>query len=102
MPMSTAVSVTDAAAMQAVSAAMREAATTPSGDAVAGEPATGTVGTSALQWMSRMTYTGSYVLSYGVVYAAVFVAQSLPQENSIMRGFRDGGREATDERRAAD
>jgi hypothetical protein len=35
--------------------------------------------------------------SYGVVYAAVFIAQSLPQENPIMQGFRDGGREAADQ-----
>jgi hypothetical protein len=27
-------------------------------------------------------------------HAAVFIAQSLPQENAVMRGFRDGGREA--------
>jgi hypothetical protein len=32
-----------------------------------------------------------------VVYAAVFIAQSLPQENPIMQGFRDGGREAADQ-----
>jgi hypothetical protein len=31
------------------------------------------------------------VLAYGVVYATVFVARSLPQENPVMRGFRDGG-----------
>ena len=33
---------------------------------------------STLQTMSRMVYTGSYALAYGVVYAVVFVAQSLP------------------------
>jgi hypothetical protein len=44
-----------------------------------------------------MTYTGSYILAYGVVYAAVFIAQSLPQENPVMHGFRDGGRAAMDE-----
>jgi hypothetical protein len=27
----------------------------------------------------------------------VFIAQSLPQENPIMLGFRDGGRAAMDE-----
>ena len=50
-----------------------------------------------IQWLSRMTYSGSYALSYGLVYAAVFIAQSLPQENPIMRGFRDGGREAVEQ-----
>jgi hypothetical protein len=34
---------------------------------------------------------------YGVVYAAVFVAQSLQQENPVMHGFHDGGRAAIDE-----
>jgi hypothetical protein len=44
-----------------------------------------------------MAYTTSYVLAYGVVYAMVYVAQSLPQDNSIMQGFRDGGRAALEE-----
>jgi hypothetical protein len=34
------------------------------------------------------------VLAYGVVYATVFVASSLPQDNPLMRGLRDGGRAA--------
>jgi hypothetical protein len=41
--------------------------------------------------------TGSYVLEYGVVYATVFVAPSLPQEDPVMRGFRDRGRVALDD-----
>ena len=44
-----------------------------------------------------MIYTGSYALAYGVVYAAVFIAQSLPQDNPVMHGFHDGGRAAMDE-----
>ena len=54
-------------------------------------------GATALESISRMAYTGSYVLAYGIVYAAVFVAQSLPQENPVMQGFRDGGKAARDE-----
>ena len=54
-------------------------------------------GYSTLQTMSRMIYTGSYALAYGVVYATVFIAQSLPQENPVMNGFRDGGQAAMDE-----
>jgi hypothetical protein len=50
-----------------------------------------------LQTMSRLIYSGSYALAYGVVYATVFIAQSLPQENPVMHGFRDGGRAAMDE-----
>src|ERR1700736_2797979 len=54
-------------------------------------------GYSALQTMSRMIYTGSYAMAYGVVYATVFIAQLLPQENPVMNGFRDGGQAAMDE-----
>ncbi|MGD0106157.1 MAG: hypothetical protein ABSC06_19270 [Rhodopila sp.] len=43
-----------------------------------------------------MAYTGAYFVAYAVVYPVVFVAQSLPQENAVMKGFRDGGRAATD------
>lgn len=46
---------------------------------------------------SRMIYNGCYALAYGVVYPIVFIAQSLPQENPVMRGFRDGGQAAMDE-----
>jgi hypothetical protein len=88
---------TDEAAMRAVATAMRDAATTAPENSAEGEPSAGGVGFDAMQWLSRMTYTGSYVLSYGVVYAAVFIAQSLPQENPIMQGLCDGGREAADQ-----
>ena len=44
-----------------------------------------------------MVYTASYILAFGVVYATVFIAQSLPQENPVMNGLRDGGRAAIDE-----
>jgi hypothetical protein len=50
-----------------------------------------------LRTMSRMVYSGSYALAYGVVCATVFVVQSLPQDNPVMHGFRDGGRAAMDE-----
>jgi hypothetical protein len=38
----------------------------------------------------------AYVVSYGVVYAAVFIAQALPQENALMHGLRDGAIAARD------
>jgi hypothetical protein len=85
------------AAMQAVAAAMRDAAATASEHAAKVKESAGEAGTTALENLARMVYTGSYVLAYGVVYATVFVARSLPQENSIMRGFRDGGRAAMSE-----
>jgi hypothetical protein len=50
-----------------------------------------------LQTVSQMIYSGSYALAFGAVYAAVFVTQSLPQDNPVMHGFRDGGTAAVDE-----
>ena len=85
------------AAMQAVAAAMRDAAATASEHAAKVKESTSEAGISALESISRMVYTCSYVLAYGAVYATVFVARSLPQENPVMRGFRDGGRAALDE-----
>jgi hypothetical protein len=87
----------DESAMHSVAAAMRDAAATASDHAAQVKQSAGEIGSNALNSLSRMTYTGSYILAYGVVYAAVFIAQSLPQENPIMHGFRDGGRAAMDE-----
>jgi len=83
--------------LRAVAAAMRDAAATASEHAAKVKESAGEAGATALESISRMAYTGSYVLAYGIVYAAVFVAQSLPQENPVMQGFRDGGRAARDE-----
>ena len=55
------------------------------------------VGSDAMQAMSRMVYSGSYALAYGIVYAAVFVVQLLPQDNPFMHGLHDGGKAAMDE-----
>ena len=85
------------AALQAVAAAMRDAAATASDHAAKVKESANEAGTAALESISRMVYTGSYVLAYGVVYATVFVARSLPQRNPIMRGFHDGGQAAMDE-----
>jgi hypothetical protein len=82
------------AAMQAVAAAMRDAAATASEHAAKVKESANEAGTTALESISRLVYTGSYVLAYGVVYATVFVASSLPQDNPLMRGLRDGGRAA--------
>jgi hypothetical protein len=98
MAVSTAVNLTTTdEAMRAVAAAMQDAATTASEDEAEGAPPARVGGSDPMQWLSRMTYTGSYALSYGLVYAVVFVAQSLPQENALMCGFRDGAREAAEQ-----
>ena len=91
----------DEAAMRSIAAAMRDAAATASDNAAQVKQAASETGPKALETVSQMFYTGSYVLAYGVVYATVFVAQSLPQDNPIMRGFRDGGKAAGDELDAA-
>ena len=84
-------------ATKSTSAVVRGDARTVSEPAAEAPDTASEAGNSALQTMSRMIYTGSYALAYGVVYATVFIAQSLPQENPIMHGFRDGGQAAMDE-----
>ena len=87
----------DEAAMHSIAQAMRNAAARASEHAAKVKQAASEAGPKALETISQMFYTGSYVLAYGVVYATVFVAMSLPQENAVMRGFRDGGQAAVDE-----
>src|SRR5712671_1397254 len=82
---------------KSVSAATRDGTRAVSQRAAEATDMAGDAGQSALQTMSRMIYTGSYALAYGVVYATVFIAQLLPQENPVMHGFRDGGQAAMDE-----
>jgi hypothetical protein len=89
--------IDEEAALQAVAAAMRDAAATASEHAAIVKESASEAGATALESISRMVYTGSYVLAYGVVYAAVLIAQSLPQENPVMHGLRQGGRAAMDE-----
>jgi len=54
-------------------------------------------GLDIMETMSRMIYSGSYALAYGLVYATVFVVQLLPQDNPVMHGFHDGSKAAMDE-----
>ena len=83
-------------AAKSAAAASKDMAESTSGH-VASMQASAEGESDMLQTMSRMIYSGSYALAYGIVYATVFVAQSLPQENPVMHGFRDGGRAAMDE-----
>jgi hypothetical protein len=83
--------------LRSVGRATRDAAATASQHAARIRQSASAAGYDPVQTISRLLYTGSYVLSYGLVYAAVFAAQSLPQENPMMRGFRDGGRAALDQ-----
>jgi hypothetical protein len=52
--------------------------------------------TGIIPSVSRLTYNGAYAISFGIVYAAVFVTQFLPQDNPVMRGFSDGAQAARD------
>jgi hypothetical protein len=83
-------------APRSTSGASKDVAGNTSGH-VASTEAAAEGGSDMLQTISRMIYSGSYALAYGVVYATVFVAQSLPRENPVMHGFRDGGGAAMDE-----
>jgi hypothetical protein len=83
--------------MRSASSTSKGTGGTASEPAIPMEEAEAEAGSDMLQTISRMIYSGSYALAYGVVYAAVLVAQSLPQENPVMHGFRDGGRAAMDE-----
>ena len=69
------------------------------GEAEATSPPDGAAeaGSDAMQAMSRMVYSGSYAMAYGIVYATVFVIQLLPQDNPFMHGLHDGGKAAMDE-----
>jgi hypothetical protein len=46
--------------------------------------------------LAKLAYTSAYACSYGVTYAAVFLANALPSDNAMMRGFSDGARAAID------
>jgi hypothetical protein len=83
--------------LKSVGQAIRDAAATATEHAAKVGQSASEAGYDPLQAISRLVYTGSYVLAYGVVYAAVFAAQSLPQDNPVMQGFRDGGRGAFDQ-----
>ncbi len=83
-------------AMNAAAEAMRDAASTASAHAANVRAAVSDAGPWALRSVSRALYSTSYMLSYSIVYAAVFVVQSLPQENAIMHGLHDGGAAARD------
>ena len=77
--------------MDGVADAMRDAAAKATDHAAKARAAVLGAGPAAARGASRLTYTSAYMLSYGVVYAVVFVAKSLPQQNALMHGLRDGG-----------
>lgn len=47
-------------------------------------------------FVSRLTYTTCYAVSYGVVFPSLLVARAVPKENAIVNGLVDGARAARD------
>jgi len=47
-------------------------------------------------FVSRLTYTTCYAVSYGVVFPSLLVARAVPRENAIVHGLVDGARAARD------
>jgi hypothetical protein len=87
---------TDESVMQAVADAMTNASQTATRHAAKVSRVVGDGSAQALESVSHAAYTGAYCLAYAVVYPVTFGVRLLPQENAVMRGFRDGGRAATD------
>jgi hypothetical protein len=47
-------------------------------------------------FLSRLTYTTCYTVSYGVVFPTLLLVRALPKENAVVHGFVDGARAARD------
>jgi hypothetical protein len=47
-------------------------------------------------FVSRLTYTTCYAVSYGVVFPSLLVARAVPKDNAIVNGLVDGARAARD------
>lgn len=80
--------------LRSISEAMRAAINTASEDATKARERMREAGAGVTHSASRFAYTSSYMVSYGIVYATVFLAKSVPQDNPIVEGFIDGGRAA--------
>ena len=48
------------------------------------------------RFAARFVYTTSYALSYGVVFPTVLAARSIPRDNAIVHGLKDGADAAID------
>ena len=82
--------------LKSVADAMMDAVNQVTEDASRAKERISQMGPDIAHSASRFAYTTSYMISYGLVYATVFVAKSIPQENPIVEGFIDGGRAAID------
>ena len=46
-------------------------------------------------FLSRILYTSTYTISYGVVFPVALVAQSIPRDNAAVRGLIEGASAAS-------
>jgi hypothetical protein len=51
---------------------------------------------AAGEFLSRAVYKTCYSVSFGVVFPAVLLARSIPQNNAAVHGLIDGARAASD------
>lgn len=86
--------VNEADPLRSIADAMRDAIHTASEDAAKAQDRVREAGAGITHSASRFLYTSSYMVSYGIVYASVFVAKSIPQDNPVVEGLIDGGRAA--------
>lgn len=81
---------------ESVADAMRDAVHSATEDATRAREKLRQAGPDVMRSASRFTYTSCYMVSYGVVYATVFLAKTIPQDNPVVEGFIDGARAAID------
>lgn len=94
--MSDGTTVTNADPLAGVAQAMANAVeAAKSGMSDAADSARGAVPRVNL-FLSRMAYTTSYAISYGVVFPTVFVGQYIPKNNALVHGLTDGAAAARD------
>jgi hypothetical protein len=49
---------------------------------------------AASLFASRLVYTASYSIAYGVTYPTMLAAQAIPKDNALVRGLVDGAHAA--------
>jgi hypothetical protein len=83
-------------AMKTVADALDKAYKAAKGGTADATAAAGRALPAASRFLSRLVYTTSYTLSYGVVFPTMMLARSIPENNSVVQGFVDGARAAND------
>jgi hypothetical protein len=49
---------------------------------------------AATRFVARLAYNTTYTITFGVVFPSMMIAQSIPADNAIIRGFTDGAHAA--------